>query len=283
MKKILCGLLTIIITILLMGYGLSLSFKEIIMDTATQAVSADFTESIVDVIDDTTNESIPEEVKEQIKTTIDDNKEVKKIINDSLDIVLEMLTNNSSDFQIDVTDDLNSIVSSGIEILDDNGVKLSESEKEELYSIVEKEEVNNIINDAAQEIRANLDDDTKLIFEAYNFFTGSTFKIIIISLIVVLLLFVALLKKSVYSWLFNLGIASTLAGLVIGVLLPIFLSSIIDEIVKEGGITLKINSLNTIGYVLIGIGVIAIIINIILKTLKNKNKPVIDNKEEAAN
>ena len=277
MKKILCGLLTIIITILLMGYGLSLSFKEIIMDTATQAVSADFTESIVDVIDDTTNESIPEEVKEQIKTTIDDNKEVKKIINDSLDIVLEMLTNNSSDFQIDVTDDLNSIVSSGIEILDDNG------EKEELYSIVEKEEVNNIINDAAQEIRANLDDDTKLIFEAYNFFTGSTFKIIIISLIVVLLLFVALLKKSVYSWLFNLGIASTLAGLVIGVLLPIFLSSIIDEIVKEGGITLKINSLNTIGYVLIGIGVIAIIINIILKTLKNKNKPVIDNKEEAAN
>lgn len=272
MKGFLRGLLTIWITILLIIFGLVLSIKSILIDTADTMIKKEISNNIVSEIKNYENEEISEEVITQIKDTIENNKEIKKIIDTYFDKALDILVNDSTE-KIDVSNDLNILIDEGEKILNDNGITITEEEKKELLSMVSTDEVNNLVNNTIVEVKENLTSETKTILDTYKFLTSNTFKLILVSLIIISLLLIALLKRSYYKWLSNFGSSSIVAGLIVGVLLPFLISTILSSI-KTEEIVISTSSLNTYGYILIAIGMLSIILNIVISKILSKDKNV---------
>ena len=139
-----------------------------------------------------------------------------------------------------------------------------------MLSVVSSSEVNTIVNDAIVDVKNNMSSDVKAVINTYAFLISGTFKIVLVAMVVVSLVFIALLKKSFYRWLTNLGIASLVSGVVVGVILPMIISVIIEGVASDGGLEVSTSSLNTYGYGLIILGVVAIIGNIIISKIENK-------------
>lgn len=272
MKGFLRGLLTIWITILLIIFGLVLSIKSILIDTADTMIKKEISNNIVSEIKNYENEEISEEVITEVKDTIENNKEIKKIIDTYFDKALDILVNDSAE-KIDVSNDLNILIDEGEKILNDNGITITEEEKKELLSMVSTDEVNNLVNNTIVEVKENLTSETKIVLDTYKFLTSNTFKLILVSLIIISLLLIALLKRSYYKWLSNFGSSSIVAGLIVGALLPFSISTILSSIETEE-IVISTSSLNTYGYILIAIGMLSIILNIVISKILSKDKNV---------
>lgn len=277
MKGFLRALLTIWMTLLLITLGLVLSLKGILIDTADTIIKKEISNKVVDEIKNYKSEEIPEEVINQVKDTIDNNKEIKKLMDTYYDKVIDILVNESNE-KIDVSNDLNTIIDEGEKILNDNGIAITKEEKDQLLSMVSTDEVNNMVNDTIVEVKENLTGETKVVLDTYKFLMSNTFKIILITLLVVALLLIALLKKSFHKWLSNLGIASIVTGIVVGILLPILINTILSS-VETDGIEISTTSLNTYGYILIALGVLSIILNVVISKVVIKNNNTEDKEE----
>lgn len=278
MKRFLRGILTIWIVILLMVFGLVLSLKSIVIDTADNIIKNEIKNNIVSVIENYNDEKISDEVIEEIKNSIENNEEVKKLMNTYFDKIVSILSDKNSNERIDVSSELNNIINDGEKILNDYGITLSSDDKQELLSIVSTEEVNNLVNDTIVEIKSNLNSQTKVVLDIYSFVIGKTFKLILIALIIVTLILIALLKKSYYKWLSNFGTSSITVGIIIGVLIPLSISSILKTISPNNDAVISTVSLKNYGYILIILGLIAIILNQIISKLlvKDDNTTKID-------
>ncbi len=270
MKTFLRGIITIFITILLIGLGVIISLKGMLIDTTDSIVKQELTNNIVDVIETTTDEKLSEEVKNKVEDTITNNKEITKIIDTSWDKIIEILSDENAEITIDVNKELSSIIDDGEKILNDHGITITESDKEELLSTVSSEEINNVVNEMASEIRSDMTSETKMVLDIYNFLTSSTLKIAIIAVVIVGLLLIALLKKSYYGWLSNFATASIISGGVVGIIFKFLINSIFASLEAESNITISTSSLSTYGYTLIILGIIAIIINIVLSKIFTK-------------
>ncbi len=273
MKKFIRGfiifILTILLIILLTGLGVILSIKNIVIDAADSVVKNEISTNIVNTIENTTKIELPDNIVNEIEEVIKDNQEIKNVVASSLDMFVEIISNENSDAQINITKNLESIIDSGINILNENGIKIDNNTKQELFKVLSNKEVNNIITEVSKDIRNEMDEDTKLIIKIYNFITSNTLRLIIIGAIITSLLFIALLKKSSYSWLSNFAISSLISGLIVGIILPYLIKALITQ---EPQITISTNSLNTYGYTLIVLSIISIIINIIISKLVKKKK-----------
>lgn len=117
--------------------------------------------------------------------------------------------------------------------------------------------------------------EAEVAIKVYDFFRSTNFKIMLIGGIVLCLGLIALLKKSTYRWLTNLGIASIFSGITIGILFP-YLVNLLFENLGEDSITLSLSSFNTYGYIIIGLGLIALIIKISLAKLLLKEDEVLE-------
>lgn len=278
MKGFLRALLTIWMTLLLITFGLVLSLKGILIDTADTIIKKEISNKVVDEIKNYKSEEIPEEVINQVKDTIDNNKEIKKLMDTYYDKVIDILVNESNE-KIDVSNDLNTIIDEGEKILNDNGITITKEEKDQLLSMVSTDEVNNMVNDTIIEVKENLTGETKVVLDTYKFLMGNTFKIILITLLVVALLLIALLKKSFYKWLSNLGGTSIASGIIVGILMPYFVDLLVGMIDNDS-LVISTNSLNTYGYIMIVFGILLIILNVVISKILEK---IEENKEEIKN
>jgi len=272
MKAFLRGIFTTWLTFLLIGLGLVLSLKGILVDTADTFIKKEITNNVVKTIENYNDEKISEEVITKVKDTIENNKEVKKIVNTYFDKIVAALSDKEANIKIDVTEDLNSIIDAGEQILKDNGVTITEAQKQKLLNSVSTDEVNYLVNEVVTEAKQSITPETKVVLDAYNFLTGQTLRLIIIALIGITLLLIALLKKSIYKWLSNFGVAAIISGTVVGILLPLLVNTILDTFLKDSNMTISIKSLNNYGYILIALGVISIILKIVISMVITGNK-----------
>lgn len=143
--------------------------------------------------------------------------------------------------------------------------------KDEILAIASSDEVNNLVNDAISDIKNDLDSNVVVIIDTYSFITSTTFKIIMIGLMVLTLLLIALLKRSVYSWLSNLGTASILTGVLMAFAVPFLIDQVMLMLELKEKINISISSIVTYGYVTLAIGIVSIIINTVISKL-NKDK-----------
>lgn len=278
MKKFLRGLLTIVLTFLLIALGIVLSFKTMLINTADQMIKREMTHQFINTMQEQ-NSEVDEEAIQKIKETIEKNETIQDIMNTYFDQVIEIL-GSEEELKINITEDLNTLVDEGEKILKEYGITITPAEKEELLDMVSMEEVNTLLNETLAEAKQNLPEQIKEEIKIYQFIMGPTFKVMLCGVILLDLLFIALLKKSAYKWLSNLGGSSLIVGLFIGFVIPLSIDKLLKTLDNENLFAFNTEALANYGYVLIGIGIVAYVLEFTLKKTIEK-KPIETQKEQS--
>lgn len=268
MKKLLIGILTLLMFIALVCLGLVFNVKNLIVDTVDVVLKKEITNEIVDYIGDNTNYN-KDEVKKSIDKVLSENESIKKTVNTYMDKFMDIMNDKKVE-NIDLSKELESIINDSEPILKEYGITISEKDKQEILEAASSEEINKAFNETITEFKTDMPSEAKMALDIFNFVTSTTFKLILIGSIVLILILIAILKKSYYKWLSNFGGSLILSGIIIGLLIPIAIDAISKEL--EDGIVLSYNSFSTYGYISIGIGIVAIILNIVIPKIINKNK-----------
>lgn len=273
MKKLLIGILTLFITIAIMLLGFSMNIKTFVVDTVDAIVKKEVTDDISDYIGKMTGQE-PQEVKKGIDKVLNENNTIKKIADDYFDKVIDVMMGKDAP-NINIAKDLEEVINSNEKVLKEYGIILSESAKKELLDYVGSEEVNDTFNETLNEFKGSMPSEIKTSVEIFNFIRSTTFKLILIGGIILFLVLIAVLKKSPYKWLINLGESCLVSGIVMGILIP-FAIDIIEKEIADKGIVLSSSAFSTYGYISMGIGIGAIILNIVISKII-KNKKIIEN------
>lgn len=265
MKKFLRGLLTFLLTILFIVLGFVFSFKSMIVNTADQLVKKEMTDFLVTTMKEQTEIPVEEETIEKIKNTIQENESVQNLFNTYFDKIMNVLSSENPNETINISENLDSLLTDGENILKEYGITLTKEDKEELEKLVSSEELNTFVNETLVEAKEEMPVQAREAIRIYQFVMGTTFKIILIGLILLDLLCIALLKKSCYKWLSNLGGATLMTGLFMGIALPIIMTNLIKAIDNQNVFAIDTHALSMYGYILIGIGVLSYILEFIVK------------------
>lgn len=273
MKKFLIGLLMIIMTLAFIALGISFTIEKTITENISTIVKEEITNEIVREVANKTNVD-KEEVKKGLNKVLEENKALQKTLDESLDKAMDILSGKDVK-DLDLSKELEDVINNSEEVLKEYGITITKEEKQELLDMVNSEEINQEFQSVVKEVQEDMPASAKTAIDAFNFVRSTTFKSIVIVGIVVILLCIALLKKSYYKWLGNLSEATIMSGIFYSVIVPLFINVVNSDMASEHNITLSAASMNRYGYVLIGIGIVSLILNIVLsKTLHTKPEEI---------
>lgn len=279
MKGFMRGILTIFITIMLICFAIVNSMKEVLIDTTDKIVKKEIKTSVLELVETyvSENDNVDDDVLSKVEREVDNNSDIKKLMDKYYDKIFNILSGSEEIIEIDATKEIENLIADSEKILKDYGISLTEEDKKELLSVVSSDEVNKIVNDAIVEVKSNMSSDVMTLINTYSFLTSPIFKVILIVLVVVSLLFIALLKKSFFGWLANFGISSIVAGITVGIILPMLVKVITDGIKTYGNLDISISILNIYGYIFIIIGILSIVTKVIIsKVQKNLADGVVE-------
>lgn len=273
MKKFLIGLLMIIMTLAFIALGISFTIEKTITENISTVVKEEITNEIVREVVNKTNVD-KEEVKKGLNKVLKENKALQKTLDESLDKAMDILSGKDVK-DLDLSKELEDVINNSEEVLKEYGITITKEEKQELLDMVNSEEVNKEFQSVVKEVQEDMPASAKTAIDAFSFVRSTTFKSILIVGIVVILICIALLKKSYYKWLGNLSEATIVSGIFYSVIVPLFINVVNSDMASEHNITLSATSMNKYGYVLIGIGIVSLILNIVLsKTLHSKTEAI---------
>lgn len=277
MKKFLIGILTILLTLVFLVLGISLTIEKTITENVSTVVKATITETIVKEV--AKSAKVDEKaVKQELAKVLEKNEALNKTLEDSLDKAMDMLSGKQvEDFNF--SKELEDVINNSEDVLKEYGITITQKEKEELIEMVNSEELNNELKETIQEAQESIPESAKTAIDAFNFIRSTTFKLLLIVGIVVILALIALLKKSCFKWLSNLGVVTLICGIFYSVAISYAVDVVSNDLaLSSKNITLSMSAMNYYGYVLLGIGIVSLILNIVLtKTVKQSEK--IESKE----
>lgn len=276
MKKFLIGLLTIILTFALITLGITINLKNTIVDTLSNTVKEEVTTSLVDSISKETGTN-DKKLKNDITEFINNNPEIEQITTTVIDKTIDVLAGETKSIKIDIADEVATILDESEKILAKYDVTLTKEDRNEIIRIAESGELNDILNEALAEIDSESSNEFTLIADIYKFINNDL-KLILIGIISISIILIALLKKSIYSWLPHVGTALTLTGIILGFLCP-FLINLLNDAIKEEDITISASPIQTFGIICLVVGIIMIILNKVI-TYIQKNKSTKKEPEE---
>ena len=266
MKKLLIGILTIFVTLGLILLGVSLNLKATVTEVATNMINEEVTNTMTDYLEKNTDVN-KNEIKKGIDKVVNSNDTIKKAVNNYYSEFMDILSDKEFK-EINIASELEILIDNSEPILKEYGITISKKDKEELTKIVSNEEINKTVNESIKEVKKEMPGEVTSALNILNFITSTTFKIILIGTIILSLVLIALLKKSIYKWLINLGIASILCGLLYSIVIPIVFNILSKEI--DAKIKISASALNNYGYVVLALGILTIILNMILSKILNK-------------
>lgn len=268
MKKVLIGILTFAVTIAFIILGVAMNMENSIMDTVSVIVKEQFTNGVADYLKDNTDLDI-EKVKNVMTKVMEENDTIKNKVDSYFDRFMNIIVGKDTQ-EINLATELESIIDESEDTLKDYGVTISEEDKDKLISTVASDKVNKTLNDSILKIKDKMPSEAKTAVNAFNFMRSTSFIAMMIIIILVALILIAILKKSFYKWLGNFSTATIISGILIGIFLPVLMSAAVKTL--GSSVSISTNAFSTYGYVLIGLGVGAIIINVIISKLKEKRK-----------
>lgn len=269
MKVFLRGLLTIWLFVLLVVFGIIINVKSVLVNTTDVIIKKEIKENVVTIVEKL-DEEVPKDVITKIEKQIDENKKLKKIMDNYYDQIIKAFGNNGT-IQIEIEKQLETLIDNSEDILKEYNIIITEETKKEMLNTVSSSEINEIVNDSISEAKSNMSDDVKTVLDIYVFATSLTFKMILVGLMLVTIVMIAFLKKSYFKWLSNFGVSSTLAGMIFAIVLPTLVSALLMDIIQENNMVIDLMSFHTYGYILIGIGILSIILNIVIPKLRVNN------------
>lgn len=271
MKRIIIGLLTMFLTIFILTFGVSLNLKSTIIDTMDGVIKNEIAKNVIDVAAEEIGVD-KNKVKKELDEVLEKNDDIKKVMDTYYDKFINIILDKEQAEDIDLSKEMDNLLDIGENILKDQGINLTEEMRSELKSVVSSSEVNKVFNEAIEEVKQDLPQEIKRGVEIYDFITGTSFRLILIGLILLAIVLIAILKKSIYKWLANLGTACIINGIMLGLAMPSVVDWIIREFAKEETIAISMHAFEQFGITTLVIGIIAIIGNIILSKVLDKDE-----------
>ena len=266
MKKFICGLLTVLLIILFSTLIFSLNFKKVVVNTISNVVvKEEIVSSINDVIssfDDKVNDEVLEKVEDNIKQS----EAIDEVTEDIFDEVMGYLNNGDEIVIANIDGELEKLIDENKDTLKDYGIEITEEDKQEIIdSIALDDLINEKIEEEVMIVKDNMSSEELFVLNIYNVLTSSTLQIGMIIGIIAIIVIIALIKKRLYKWMINVGIALCCVGIVNVIFMPIVVNLI------RGVITIDIDGIVTNGYIALGIGILLIVVHLLLnKFIKKK-------------
>lgn len=261
LKGFCIGTFTTLLTLVLFVLGISLNLKYTITDTVGVVVKEKITDNIVDTISEN-SEMNKEEIRTEINKVLEDNPTIKKTIEDCFDIAMDIL-NGKDIAELNLRDEIEKVINDNESVLNEYGITITEEEKLEILDYVSSEEFSSEFSNSIKDIKQGMPSYALTIFNIFNVVISQTFKLILISSAIILIVLIALLKKSFYKWLPNFSVATIINGILYSTIFVL-----LDEILKKSEeVTISLSSFKLYGFIMIGLGILSIVLNIILKKI----------------
>lgn len=280
MKKVITFILTILITFLVCVLCFSLCIKDVIINTLSEGVikkeiSSIMVDSIEKLYDD-----VDYDVIEKIETNVGNSYEITTITEKYFDSVLESLIYDKDVSLPNTNEEIVKLINENEYVLNEAGIEVSPSDKERIANALTIDgKFDKVYQNVVKSVKNNLSNEEVMLVRVYDKITTNTFRWIALSIIVLMVLLIALIKKSYYRWLCNLGISFALSGIILAFVIPslsesisLFLSNNLAGVSPE----INFNPIINEGYLCFALCAISIIVYFIGNKLTMYNKSKYD-------
>ena len=267
MKRFLLVLLSFLISVIILALCVSYGIKSVVVNIISDnIIKGEITSNVIEEIKDTYS-NVSYDLLEEIEINTKNSDEVNRITQKYLDGILDSLSGKGEIEVPNTKEELLTIIEDNEKILEENGIDFTDEQKDHITSeLVESGVIDEVYKKLSDELKDNMSDDEEKLVSTYVFIQSNTFRMLCFSSIFILLLIIALLKRSFYRWSVNLGISLVISGLLIILLLPIMVNGLGDIFASklmDQDLSININNIVNYGYVCVMLSALFIIIYII--------------------
>ena len=276
-KKILIGLLVLLLMDMIVALAISFNLKQIIIDgvireAITERITKKEYKAPNDIISDEQIDQVvdDERVREIMKTP-----EMQELMNKYLDQTIDGLIDEENINEVEIEKDIVNFLKENKSVIEKQvGKEVTDEMLENAVSQLETKDMSNAYKQAIRNASKNMTKEEKQVLKGYSTIISTKFKIWMFIGILIDLILIALLQKSLYKWIKTFGKTMLVSG--VGIVL---MSIIVSAIVKGAA---NINSFNTTNLTITGVVIailgliIVIVYKVVEKIIKKKSEDDLD-------
>lgn len=267
MKKFITFILMLLITMLICLLCASFCIKDIVINTISKEIVTKEVSSKVIEVTEEVYDDIDYETLEKLETSIGNSEALTKITKKYFDNIVDSVINDT-DVEIPNTkEDILSLINENEAILKENGIVVTEEQKEKIAGkITEGGKIDKVYKNVVTSIKSKISYEEVQVIKAYDRVTKPEFTWTIVAIIIVLILLIAIIKKTYYRWTYDLGIAFVFSGIILSLVAPLMMDIVsidITEKILGKASEININPLVNLGYGCFSLSALFIIIYIV--------------------
>lgn len=267
MKKFITIILTLLITFFTCVLCFSFCVKDMIIDTlAKDVVKKEISSIVIDAIEKN-HDNINYEVMNEIETNVGNSYEMTIITEKYLDGIVESIMEDEEIIVPSTTDDIINLINENESVLAEAGVEITSLDKDKISDfLISDGRLDKVYKNVVRQMKNNLSNKEVMLVNVYDKINTNTFRWMVLSIIILIILIIALIKKSYYRWLYDLGVSFALSGIILALAIPLlsgFISKIISDKIIMASIKINFNPLINTGYLCFVLCALSIVIYLI--------------------
>ena len=267
MKKIITIILTLLITFFTCVLCFSFCVKDMIVDTlAKDVVKNEISSIVIDAIEKN-HDNINYEVMNEIETNVGNSYEMTIITEKYLDGIVKSIMEDEEIIVPSTTDDIINLINENESVLAKAGIEITSLDKDKISDfLISDGRLDKVYKNVVRQMKNNLSNKEIVFVNVYDKITTNTFRWMVLSIIILIILIIALIKKSYYRWLYDLGVSFVLSGIILALAIPLlsgFISKIISDKIIMASIKINFNPLINTGYLCFVLCALSIVIYLI--------------------
>lgn len=275
-KKILIGILVLLLMDMIIALAISFNLKQIIIDgvikeVITERITSNTYHAPNNVITDEQIEQVvdDERVREILKTP-----EMQDLMNKYLDQTIDGLIDEENIDEVELEKDIANFLKNNRDVIEAKvGKEVTDEMIDNAVKNLETKDMSNAYKQALQNASRNMTKEEKQVLKGYNYIISWKFRIIMFIGILIDLILIALLQKSLYKWIKTFGKTLMVSGV------GIIIMSIISSLIVKGLANIKsfnTTNLTITGVIILVVGIIITVTYKIILKIKNKKKDDLD-------
>ena len=271
-KKILIGLLVLLLMDMIVLLALSFNVKKIIVDgvikeIVTQRISIPEYKAPNNLI---SSEQIDNTVEDERVREILKTPEMQELMNSYLDKTIDGLIDEENIDEVEIEKDIVNFLKENKSVIEKQvGKEVTDEMIENAVAQLDSKDLSNAYKQALQNASRNMTKEEKRVLKGYKTLTSNKLKIWMIIGILVDLLLIALLQKSFYKWIKTFGKTMLVSG--IGIIIMSIISSLIVKNVANIK-NFNTSSLTTTGIIIAVVGLVIYIVYKVVEKITNKKE-----------
>lgn len=267
MRKFITIILTLLITFFTCILCFSFCVKDMIIDTLKKdVVKKEISSIVIDAIEKN-HDNINYEVMNEIETNVRNSYEMTIITEKYLDGIVKSIMEDEEIIVPSTTDDIINLINENESVLAEAGVEITSLDKDKISDfLISDGRLDRVYKNVVRQIRNSLSNKEVMLVNVYDKITTNTFRWMVLSIIILIILIIALIKKSYYRWLYDLGVSFVLSGIILALVIPLlsgFISKIISDKIIMASIKINFNPLINTGYLCFVLCALSIVIYLI--------------------